>query len=159
MVTTTSASNVDIIVTTPDNELLMVVEVKSYSLTDSQMDQAIAQLKQYMLSTACMMGLLVAAERLILLKDSFEQFDGSSITILGEARLPASLLPASEKLWGHPSLDFEARVQAWLESLQNPLATEALPDDLQDVFNPFVLNILQSGDVRSAGPRWNKMPM
>jgi Type I restriction enzyme R protein N terminus (HSDR_N) len=57
-----NTSQPDIVVISPDGEYLMIVEVK---LTDSRIQEAIAQLKRLMTSMACSLGLVVAQERII----------------------------------------------------------------------------------------------
>jgi hypothetical protein len=119
-------SHPDIIVTSPDGEYLMIVEVKLNDVRE-QGQYAMNQLKRYMIELGCSLGLLVAGERVIVLRDSFDDSQGSSIRVVGEARLPNYLLPPVDEQWrGNPYLEFESQVQRWLEKLK--LQTSGLSD-------------------------------
>ncbi len=100
----------DIVVISPDGKYLMIVEVK---LKDVEEQNAIQQLKRYMASIGCSVGLVVSGEHITLLRDSFEKSGGESIDVVGEARLPDSLLPPADKQWqGERALEFESRVSS-----------------------------------------------
>ncbi|MFZ9738905.1 MAG: hypothetical protein ACO3EZ_12930 [Prochlorotrichaceae cyanobacterium] len=146
----------DIVVISPDGEYLMIVDVK---LSDIVLHKRIAieQLKGLMLSRNCSIGVLVFGERIILLRDSLEQSNGASIHIVGEAKLPYSLLPPSDYQWkGKDEIEFESQIQRWLEELKFSSSTEKLPDDLRKLFGEPIINLLRLGEVRAAGPRWSK---
>jgi hypothetical protein len=146
----------DIVVISPDGEYLMVVEVK---LNDGNIyvQQAIEQLKRYMASIACSVGLVVAGERIILLRDSFEEANGASIKVIGEAKLLNSLLPKADGQWKESSdLEFESRVQQWLEKLNLTANISNLPDDLRELMSEPIIR-LRLGEVRAASPRWSKV--
>jgi hypothetical protein len=87
----------DIIVTSQDGEYLMIVEVKFPHISIAK--SAIEQLKHTMASIGCSVGLVVAGERVILLRDSLEKYNGESIYVVGEAKLPDSLLPPADEQW------------------------------------------------------------
>ena len=67
----------DIIVTSQDGEYLMLVEVKLKHISIAK--SAIEQLKHTMASIGCSVGFLVAGERVSLLRDSLEKYNGESI--------------------------------------------------------------------------------
>jgi hypothetical protein len=145
----------DIIVTSQDGEYLMLVEVifKHISLAKS----AIEQLKGTMASIGCSVGLVVAGERVILLRDSLEKYNGESIYVVGEAKLPDSLLPPADEQWkANPGMEFESRVQRWLEKLKLTASMEKLPNDLRNLLGEPIMSLLRIGEVRAAGPRWSK---
>ncbi len=145
----------DIIVTSQDGEYLMLVEVifKHISLAKS----AIEQLKRTMASIGCSVGLVVAGERVILLRDSLEKYNGESIYVVGEAKLPDSLLPAADEQWkGNPASEFESRVQRWLEKLKLTASMDNFPNDLRNLLGEQIISLLRIGEVRAAGPRWSK---
>lgn len=147
----------DIVVISPDGEYLMIVEVKLNDISDRD-QKVITQLKQLMVSIGCSVGLVVAGEHLILLRDSLEKANGESIDIVGEAKLPASVLPAADEQWqGEHALEFESRVQRWLEKLRLPASMENLPNDLKNLLSEPIINLLRLGEVRAAGPRWSKI--
>ena len=132
----------------------MIVDVK---LSDIVLHKRIAieQLKGLMLSRNCSIGVLVFGERIILLRDSLEESNGASIHIVGEAQLPYSLLPPADYQW-KGEIEFESRIQRWLEELKFSSSTEKLPDDLRKLFGEPIINLLRLGEVRAAGPRWSK---
>ena len=80
-------SHPDIIVTSPDGEYLMIVEVKLNDISIHH-ENVIFQLERSMIEIGCSLGLLVAGERVTVLRDSFDDSQGSSIHVVGEARLP-----------------------------------------------------------------------
>ncbi|MBE9250365.1 type I restriction enzyme HsdR N-terminal domain-containing protein [Dolichospermum sp. LEGE 00240] len=150
-------SHPDIIVTSPDGEYLMIVEVKLNDVRE-QGQYAMNQLKRYMIELGCSLGLLVAGERVIVLRDSFDDSQGSSIRVVGEARLPNYLLPPVDEQWrGNPYLEFESQVQRWLEKLKLQTSIDSLPDDLRNLFGGRIINLLRLGEVRAGGPRWSKV--
>lgn len=145
----------DIIVTSQDGEYLMLVEVKFKHISIAK--SAIEQLKHTMASIGCSVGLLVADERVSLLRDSLEKYNGESIYVVGEAQLPNSLLPPADEQWkGNPASEFESRVQRWLEKLKLTASMENLPNDLRNLLGEPIMSLLRIGEVRAAGPRWSK---
>ncbi|WP_168645194.1 hypothetical protein [Dolichospermum sp. UHCC 0259] len=153
-------SHPDIIVTSPDGEYLMIVEVKlnDINIHLNNSNNIIDQLKGSMIGFGCSVGLLVAGERVIVLWDSLDDSQGSSIRVVGEARLPNYLLPPADKQWkGNPYLEFESQVQRWLEKLKLQTSIDSLPDDLKNLFGGRIINLLRLGEVRAGGPRWSKV--
>jgi hypothetical protein len=73
-------SNPDILVTGPYGEYLMIVEVKLND-TDTPSQEPIEQPKRLMAAIDCSAGLLVAGDRVILLRDSFEESNGASVRV------------------------------------------------------------------------------
>ena len=120
----------DIIVTSQDGEYLMLVEVKFKHISIDK--SAIEQLKHTMASIGCSVGLVVAGERVSLLRDSLEKYNGESIYVVGEAQLPDSLLPPADEQWkGNPASEFESRVQRWLVKLKLTASMDNFPNDLR----------------------------
>ncbi len=150
-------SHPDIIVTSPDGEYLMIVEVKLNDVRE-QGQYAMNQLKGSMIGFGCSVGLLIAGERVIVLRDSFDDSQGSSIRVVGEARLPNYLLPPADEQWrGNPYLELESQVQRWLEKLKLQTSIDSLPDDLRNLFGGRIINLLRLGEVRAGGLRWSKV--
>jgi hypothetical protein len=134
----------------------MLVEV---NLDDNSFhsQDVVNQFRHFMASIGCAVGLVVFGERIILLRDSFEKSNGESIDMVGEARLPDYLLPPADEQWkGNPSLEFESRVQRWLEKLKLSSSIKNLPNDLRELFGEPIINLLRLGEVMAAGPRWSK---
>ncbi len=146
----------DIIVASPDGEYLMIVEVKLNDV-GARIQNVIERLKNLMASIGCSVGLIVCGERVVLLRDSLEKSHGESIKVVGEAKLPSSLLPPAEGQWqGEPYFEFESRVQQWLEKLKVSSNAENLPNDLKQLFGESITSLLQLGEIRAARPRWSK---
>ena len=150
-----NTSQPDIIVSGPDGEYLMIVEVKLKDISIGA--QAIQQLKHTMASIGCSVGLVVTGERVILLRDSLEKYNGESIDVVGEAKLPDSLLPPADEQWkANRGMEFESRVQLWLEKLKLTASMDNLPNDLRNLLGEPIMSFLRIGEVRAAGPRWSK---
>lgn len=148
-------SQPDIIVTSQEGEYLIIVEVKLKNISDQN---AIEQLKRTMASIGCSVGLVVAGDRVILLRDSLEKYNGESIDVVGEAKLPDSLLPPADEQWkGNPAIEFESRVQRWLEKLKLTASMDNFPNDLRNLLGESIITLLQIGEVRAGGPRWSKV--
>lgn len=78
--------------------------------------------------------------------------------MVGEAMLPEHLLPSADEQWqGERGLEFESRVQRWLETLKQTPNRENLPNDLGELLGEPIMNLIKLGDIRSAGPRWGKV--
>ncbi len=150
-------SQPDIIVTSPDGEYLIIVEVKLKDISIS-VKNAIEQLKHTMASIGCSVGLVVAGDRVIFLRDSLEKYNGESIYVVGEAKLPHYLLPSADEQWkGNPAIEFESQVQRWLEKLKLTASMENFPSDLRNLLSESIMSLLQIGEVRAGGPRWSKV--
>lgn len=154
-------SHPDIIVTSPDGEYLMIVEVKLNNLGIHR-QSAMDRLKRSMIDFGCSVGLLVAGDCVTVLRDSFDDSHGSSIYVVGEATLPHSLLPPPDEQWSgnlylNRYLEFESQVQRWLEKLKLQTNVESLPDDLKNLFGGRIINLLRIGEIRAGGLRWSKV--
>ncbi|MEM9905794.1 MAG: hypothetical protein AAF921_12300 [Cyanobacteria bacterium P01_D01_bin.44] len=151
------AAHPDIVVIGPDGEYLMLVEVK-LSNSNVRSKSVIDQLRHLMASIGCSVGLVVSGEHIFLLRDSLEKAYGESIDVVGEAKLPDSLLPPADEQWrGLHALEFESRVQRWLENLKLASNLENLPSDLRELFGEPIMGLLRLGEVRAAGPRWSRV--
>ena len=150
-------ANPDIVIVSPDGEYLIVVEVK---LNDNlpYREEAVRQIKSLMASMDCSVGLAVLGEHILLLRDSLEKPHGESIEVVNEAALPEHLLPSSDEQWkGHYEVEFESRIQHWLEMLKQSSSLENLPSDLRQLFSEPTIELLKIGEIRAAGPRWSRV--
>lgn len=151
-------SQPDIIVIDQDGEYLMIVEVKLKDINIGTQNAIIQQFKHTMASIGCSVGLVVAGDRVILLRDSLEKYNGESIDVVGEAKLPDSLLPPADEQWkGNPAIEFESRVQRWLEKLKLTGSMDNYPNDLRNLLGESIIILLRIGEVRAGGPRWSKV--
>lgn len=149
----------DIVVTGPDGDYLMIVEV---NLNDNKVGRQnpIDQLKSLMASLGCSIGLAVLGEKMFLLRDSLEKSHGESIEVVGEAKLPESLLSLANKEQNKErttGYEFESQVQQWLETLKLTSNLEHLPKDLRKLFAEPIISLLRVGEIRAAGPRWSRV--
>lgn len=87
----------------------MIVEVNLNDMATRKTD-AIKQLRHLMTFMNCSVGILISGEHFVLLRDSLEQSNGASIGIVGEAKLPHSLLPSADNQW-EEKCELELRVQ------------------------------------------------
>ena len=147
----------DIVIVSPDGDYLIVVEVKTDD-DHSHRQRAIKQLKHLMASMGCPVGLIVTGNHISLLRDSLEKSHGESIAVVSEARLPDRLLPNADEQWrGQHGLEFESRVQRWLEKLKQTPSLKNLPNDLAELLSEPIMGLIRVGDIRSAGPRWSRV--
>jgi len=146
----------DIIVTPPEGgRPELVVEVKARG----DIEAAMGQLKRYMQWVGAPFGLLVVGSTIRLLRETYRESGLESIKTLGDYRTDAidALRPPDPTAMPHADLEFEARVQDWLESLGDPSYAESLPEDLRAAVREHLAPIIQSGIVRAAGPRARRM--
>jgi len=149
----------DIVVVSPDGEYLLLVLLKLTSSIDRGLDRFLIDcLKHYMVALGCSNGLLICGATVMLLRDSLEQSDGSSIRVIGEAKLPDALLPSTKNQSPvNIGWEFETRIQEWLEGLTLTANAQQLPEDLQHLFSESILNLLRMGEIRAGGPRWDQV--
>lgn len=138
----------DILVTSPDEpRVTLVIEARVHL---QNLDRTEAQLKQYMVSMQCPIGMLITPERMWLYRDTYTTRAPDSIQRVGEYNI--------ESLWREPPPAqgdrFEAFVQHRLEDLARTPAQD-LPSDLRDALREYILPAITTGDVRAAHPRYS----
>lgn len=143
----------DVIVTSSEGlGVLLVAEVK-LSLTDKS--QAEEQLKRYMVSMRCPVGLLVTPERLWIYSDSYSVAGLESVECVGEFPLFGlrALRLDADAFSRQPAFALEQAVQRWLEGLSTESERQTLPPALREALEEYVVPALNEGQVRAAGPR------
>jgi hypothetical protein len=139
-------SGIDIVVTSPTGHADLVVEVK----LSRELDAATAQLRDYMRGVGAPVGLVVGRDEIRILREMY--LGHPSIQVIGV--FPTELahdLQISNGPSGMQALEFEERVQRWLESL---LRGESVADEpLLTALREHVLPVIEEGTVRAAGPR------
>ena len=134
----------DILVTSEDSSrVLMIVEAKlrPTSRTPSEL-----QLKRYMWSSRCPVGLVVHPRHVSIFRDSFRREDESAIEDVGTFPIPTIEAYGNEQA-------FEVSVQRWLESIQHKTGVGDWDATSWEAISEIVLPVLRSGSLRAAHPR------
>jgi hypothetical protein len=128
-------------VTSPTGHRTLIVEVK---LTGG-IEEATSQLREYMRAVGADVGLVVVRDRIRILRETYR--GEPSIQVVGEfpIQLADGLAAARDQV------DFEDRIQHWLESLRDHEQPAAEP--LLAALTQHVLPSLVEGTVRAARPR------
>ena len=134
-------NGIDIVVTSPTGHADLVVEVKR----STDLERATVQVRNYMTKSGAAVGLVVGLDRLRILRETYR--GQPSIQVVGDYPIAqARGLQVSED-----PLEFEERVQDWLEEL---LQTGDRADEpLLAALREHVLPVIAEGTVRAAGPR------
>ncbi len=141
----------DIIVVSSDGEYLILVKVQLINGDHLQDTEALEQLKSVMVAFGCSNGILVTGDYISILRDSFKKSHGESIYLVGKAKLPEFLFPSMDEQWRQErAMEFELRVQQWLEQLKQPSSLQMLPEDLRALLDGQIINRLRFGDIRAA---------
>lgn len=149
------ASYPDILITASDSpRILVAVEAR---LDRQRLENAIQQLRHYMVQMSCPVGLLVLPDELYIYRNKYTGTDENAVERIGHYRLGSAFQRFDRVSAGH-SLQakgrlFESYVQHWLEHLPMSDEIERLPPDLKDALEIHVLPAIESGVVRAAGPR------
>jgi hypothetical protein len=134
-------AGIDIIVSSPTGHFDLVVDVKS----SGDLDDATAQVSEYMAKVGADAGLVVGRETIRILVETYR--GDPSIKVVGE--FPTSL--ARGLRLGVDEAAFEDSVQQWLELLQDGEDVAAEP--LRSALAEHILPVIAEGIVRAAGPR------
>ena len=134
-------NGIDIVVTSPTGHADLVVEVKR----STDLERATVQVRNYMTKSGAAVGLVVGLDRLRILRETYR--GQPSIQVVGDYPIAqARGLQVSED-----PLEFEERVQDWLEAL---LQTGDRADEpLLAALREHVLPVIAEGTARAAGPR------
>ncbi|HSR96606.1 MAG TPA: hypothetical protein VLM79_06005 [Kofleriaceae bacterium] len=127
--------------TSPSGHRALVVEAK----LSGSLEQATSQLREYMRAVGADVGLVVMRDRIRILREMYR--GEPSIQIVGEfpTHLADGLAAAQDEV------DFEDRIQRWLEALRDHEQVAAGPQLAALVEH--VLPSLAEGIVRAARPR------
>ena len=147
----------DIFVTSlRDHSVLLLVEVK---LRSGVTDWNFNYLKTSMSRLRVPTGMLVTQEKILILRDTFQDFSEASIKQV-EGELLTRNFPELQAFAVGKSRDpaaFELAVQEWLENLQDNLRKGAYSGSALDpLLAEHILPLLLEGEVRVSGPRYQK---
>ena len=155
------ASVPDILVTTADSRILLVVEAKfnARELADIE-----PPLKRYMVKMGVPVGLLVTPKILGIYRNKYTGTSEKSVERIKLVDIPVSWLgfsrfqnlppeKRSNQSLSNLALDFEEQVQSWLERLQTSDFLQHLSPDARDVVSDYIVPVLNEGTVRAAHPR------
>lgn len=134
-------TGVDIVVTSPTGHRALVVEAK----LRGGLDEATSQLREYMRAVGADVGLVVTRDRIRILREMYR--GEPSIQVVGE--FPTQL--ADGLAGAVDGVDFEDRIQRWLESLRDQ--EQSTTDPRLAPLVEHVLPSLAEGTVRAARPR------
>ncbi len=146
---------VDIFVTSPETgHRQLVAEVKSRA---EAMARASDTVTHYMFRMGIPCGLVVAGNVMRVFRSTYETSDVSSVRQVAECTTDGirELEPPNAVDAASPraALDFEARVQEWLESIQNPWRVHDLPEPVRSVVEEHVAPWVEKGRVHASAPR------
>jgi hypothetical protein len=145
-------SEPDIIVTGPDaSDVTLVVDVK---LSNEALEDSERQLKASMASLGSPVGLLVTPQKLRLYHDQYLPSPEGSIARVGDFDVNHVLRFRATQNLQSDALDFERRVQAWLEGLSTESGLRSLSPDLKRAAQKYIVPALAQGVVRSGHPRF-----
>jgi hypothetical protein len=139
--------NPDIVVTEPrSSHVLLIVEVRA----NEPPSQSETKLKQYMWEMSCPVGLFASPRRIVLYLNRFTGYSDESVHKIGEYPSPASWSVFEESRSG---VEFESRVQSWLEKLGNGIMESEIPPATKDALSEYVIPSLLNGEIHAGGPR------
>ena len=142
----------DIFVVAPNSptRILLIVEAKYSGEVSSAIE---SQLKHYMLSMSCPVGLLVTPTQVSIYRDTYTDRSEGSIEKIGPYPVPANWTVANSLGGGaFREIDFEQRVRAWLEQVGSSGTLKGFSREVNDVFSSYVIPALSSGLIRGSGP-------
>ncbi len=128
----------------------LAVEVKA----GGRLDEATQQVRSYMRRAGAPLGVAIVGSELRLLRETYKQSGLESIEIVGTystAGVDELHPPAVNSPTG--GLDFEERVQRWLESLSDPANAAVLDEPLRSVVQEHIVPLIETGVVCATGPR------
>jgi hypothetical protein len=136
----------DIVVTEPgSSHALLVVEAKVGKTTAASE----SQLRHYMWEMSCPVGLLVSPREIFLYRNLFTGYSDDSVERVGTFPAPSSWREFSGR---DSEVEFERRVQKWLERLTSERPTD-LSREAADALQQLVIPGLLHGDIHASGPR------
>jgi len=142
----------DIVVVAPGSpsRILLVVETKLRDSDNSSMEN---QLRQYMISMSCPVGLLVTPTHISVFKDTYTRRSEDSIERMGPYPVPSDWAVSKVASSGTArGADFEQAVRSWLEQVSASGAIKGFPRDASDAFDSYVIPALSTGVIRGSGP-------
>jgi hypothetical protein len=137
-----------------DNEaqqFVLVAEAKT-TIPDAEFSSTERQLKWYMASMRCPVGLLVTPQRLRIYHDQYRGSPEDSVILVGDFDV-SQVFKKFDLLRRDADPAFQSLVQEWLENLGTEAGMNALPDDLRDAARLYLLPAVTHGALRAGHPR------
>jgi hypothetical protein len=128
----------------------MAAEVKT-DLPDLETSER--QLKRFMSTMSCPVGLLVTPQILRLYHDQYTSLSDDSIAKVGEFDVGNILHLEPAGKGRQDEFDLESAVQSWLESLATESGLRKLPADLRRAALFYIIPAISQGSVRAGHPR------
>lgn len=144
----------DLVVVSNDQiDILLAVEVKAGEPWD--LERAEKRLAEYMVKVGCPVGLLLTPKHILLYRNAYSGLELKRIGDFQYQPIPAGWEGAlvSGPAGQERGFLFERAVQNWLESLVQPSERSALPPDLGEAFEQFVVPALLQGELRVTSRR------
>jgi hypothetical protein len=150
--------NPDIIITNAEGEYLVILQIKiTQGLINSPTNQPhiFDALKATMVALNCPIGVLIINQDITILRDSFEQSNGDSISIANQATIKSLNIPEKDSYTTNYSLgaEFEDQVQKWFVQLQSESCPYEQQEEASKIFDPLTLSLIRGGEIRAGHPR------
>jgi hypothetical protein len=137
-----------------DNEaqqFVLVAEAKT-TIPDAEFDSTERQLKWYMASMRCPVGLLVTPQRLRIYRDQYSGSPDDSVILVGDFDV-SQVFKKFDPLRRDADPAFQTLVQEWLEGLGSDAAMNSLPEELREAAQLYLLPAITHGALRAGHPR------
>lgn len=139
----------DIVVEAPGSpsRILLVVEIRARDIPERPAE---SQLRRYMKSMSCPVGLLVTRAHISVYKDSYTTRSERSIELVGTYPVPSDWV-VTRRMTGASDREFELAVGSWLERVGASGVLSGFSPEAQSDFEAYVVPALSSGVIRGSG--------
>jgi hypothetical protein len=132
-------------------QFALVAEAKTI-IPATEFDSTERQLKWYMASMRCPVGLLVTPQCLRIYRDQYRGLPEDSVILVGDFDV-SQVFKQFDPLRRDADPAFQTLVQEWLESLGSDAAMNALPEELREAAQLYLLPAITHGALRAGHPR------